>query len=85
MTRFEAIQAHLREVGPQSTQQLADHFGWRMRSASPVISHARSYGYIEPHGTIPARKNGSASPMTIWRHREKIIRYPSESRQEARS
>jgi hypothetical protein len=77
MTRMERIQAHLRELGPRSTRQIVQHFGWRENTGSAIVSHARSYGYIEPHGSIP---NGTNSPMTIWRHREQIIRYPSEAR-----
>jgi hypothetical protein len=80
MTRFERIQDHLRTVGPRSTRQIGEYFGWSRTTASAVISHARTYGYIEAIDSIPVCPNGSGSPMLIWRHREEIIRYPSETR-----
>ena len=71
MTRFERIQAHLREVGPRSTKQIAEHFGWKMNTASGAVCHARSYGYIKAHSHYPTPNRGG-SPMTIWQHREGV-------------
>ena len=77
MTRLEKIREHLRQSGPCSTKEIMAAFGWSLATASAALSHARSYGFIEPHGSCPVRANGSGAPMTIWRARDKLIRYPS--------
>lgn len=81
MTRFERIQDYLRAVGPRSTRQISQHFGWAPVTTSAVVSHARSYGYIKAHGAVPPASHHGGSPMTIWRHCDVIIRYPSETRE----
>ena len=66
MTRFESIRAHLVEHGPATTKQIAAAFGWRNNTASAAISHARSYGYIEVAGIIPAGGPHGRCPQFIW-------------------
>lgn len=69
MTRIEFIREHLRQFGPKTTKELAVVAGWPLGTTSSVVSHARSYGYIEEHGKIPSLKQPQP-PQTIWRAKE---------------
>lgn len=78
MNRIEQIRKFLQDTGLATNRQIAAAFGWKLTTTTAVVSHAVSYGYVEPVASVYLGAKNGGSPVVYWGARDQIIRKPGQ-------